>query len=145
MEGCGVTLLGNECCRLQGQVRVGGPGAAAGKGDAQAFGPLLDGGGRASGLRHLPAGFALGWCGRVEEEWGNLHIKVVRLLEPLDLDEADVAPRSHKVGEDQQGDRATVTVGRTHGSSMGRPDARATAIQSGGCSRAAHWASARRR
>jgi len=64
--------------------------------------PLLHGRGRVAGLRHLPARLAFRRHRRVEEEGGELDVQIVDLLESLDLDEADVTPRSDEVGKDQQ-------------------------------------------
>ncbi len=114
----GVAVFGRERRRLQREVGVGGPSAATGEGDAETGRPLLDGRGWVAGLGELAAGFALRGRGGVEEERGELQIEVVRLLEPFDLDEADVAPWSDEVGEDHQGNGFGLPVVRTHDPSI---------------------------
>ena len=104
MEAEPVTMLEGELRRLVRQVRVRPPGAAAGERDPKSLRPLLNRRGRITRMRHACARLALWGRRRIEQKGSERDVELVGLLEPLDLDEADVAPGSDEIGEDQQWD-----------------------------------------
>jgi hypothetical protein len=84
-------------------VRVRGDFAAAGELNAESFGAKFHVGWGAIGRGHAAARLAFRRSGGVQEIGSPLDFDVVVLLEPFDLNEADVAPGSDEVGDDEEG------------------------------------------
>jgi hypothetical protein len=114
-------MLRGELGCLVRQVGVRGPGAAAREADAEALRALLDRSGRVARQRPVPGGLSPRRSRWVEEVGGEGDVELVLLLQPLDLNETDVAPRSDEIRKDQQRDRLGIAV---HAISIGLPQPR---------------------
>jgi hypothetical protein len=101
------------------EVGVRRPGASTGEANPKACRSLFHGSRCVTRLRDLPARLAFWWGSWVQKEGRELDGEVVCPLKPFDLDEADVAPRSDEVGEDEHGNRCGFAWLGRHGLSIG--------------------------
>jgi hypothetical protein len=97
-----VAVLLRVLGELEREVRVGREGAPSAELDARLLTAQLEVRGRVAGLGVGLAGAALGGDRGIEQERGPVDLELVFAAELLDLDEADVAPRSDEVGDDGQ-------------------------------------------
>ena len=99
----GVAVLLSVLGRLEREVRVRREAPAAPERDAGVLAALFEVRGRVAGLGARLARPSLGRDRGVEQERGPADLELVLAPQLLDLDEADVAPRSDEVRDDDQG------------------------------------------
>ena len=110
----GVAVLLSILGDLEREVRVWREAPAAPERDARALAALFEVRGRVAGLGARLACPSLGRDRGVEQERGPADLEFVLAPQLFDLDEADIAPRSDEVRDDDQGRRLGFCIAR-HG------------------------------